>query len=250
MNMKENLKGKRIAILATNGFEESELKEPRKALHEAGACAEIVSPGGDRIRAWAEKDWGDFVQVDVPLDQADPEDYDALLLPGGVMNPDHLRMNSKAVDFVRHFFDSGKPVAAICHGPWMLVEADVVDGRRVTSWPSVKTDLRNAGGKASTDGNRRLFTFDAQRKIRPARAGRMIHLHGPNSGRHRTRVRRNREPDVVFGILKIPEHLHPGQIVFFGKQNCLGAGTEIARQRRVMGPHAVRFQELTAGAVT
>ena len=143
--MSKDLKGKRIAILATQGFEQSELLEPRKALDEAGARTEIVSPGGDSIRGWAEKDWGQNVKVDVPLDQADPGTYDGLVLPGGVMNPDKLRMNQKAVQFVKHFFENGKPVAAICHGPWLLVEADVVKGRRVTSWPSVKTDLRNAG---------------------------------------------------------------------------------------------------------
>lgn len=143
--MNKDLKGKRIAILATQGFEQSELLEPRKALEEAGARTEIVSPGGDSIRGWAETDWGQNVQVDVPLDQANPDAYDGLVLPGGVMNPDKLRMNQKAVQFVRHFFENGKPVAAICHGPWLLVEADVVKGRRVTSWPSVKTDLRNAG---------------------------------------------------------------------------------------------------------
>ncbi len=145
--MNENLRGKRIAILATQGFEQSELMEPKKALEQAGAKPEVVSPGGESIRGWNEQDWGETVKVDVPLNKARAEDYDALVLPGGVMNPDKLRQDKKAVEFVRSFFEAGKPVAAICHGPWMLVEADVVRGRRVTSWPSLKTDLRNAGAK-------------------------------------------------------------------------------------------------------
>ncbi len=142
-----DLNGKRIAILATQGFEQSELVEPKKALEQAGARAEIISPGGETIRGWNEKDWGQTVPVDVPLNRAKPDDYDALVLPGGVMNPDKLRQDQTAVSFVRSFFEAGKPVAAICHGPWMLVEADAVRGRRVTSWPSLKTDLRNAGAE-------------------------------------------------------------------------------------------------------
>ena len=142
-----DLKGKRIAILATLGFEQAELLEPKKALEQAGARADVVSPGGDTIRGWAEQDWGDTVRVDVPLNRAQADDYDALVLPGGVMNPDKLRQDQTAVSFVRSFFEAGKPVAAICHGPWMLVEADVVRGRHVTSWPSLKTDLRNAGAQ-------------------------------------------------------------------------------------------------------
>ena len=144
--MADILKGKKVAILATNGFEQAELEKPRKALEDAGAevsiVAPAVSPATGKIKGWDMKEWGREVSVDVVLDAAYPEEFDALLLPGGVMNPDHLRMNPKAVEFVRHFFDSGKPVAAICHAPWMLVEADVVKGRTVTSWPSVKTDLR------------------------------------------------------------------------------------------------------------
>ncbi len=142
-----DLNGKRIAILATQGFEQSELLEPKKALEQAGARAEIISPGGETIRGWNENDWGQTVPVDVPLNRAKPDDYDALVLPGGVMNPDKLRQDQTAVSFVRSFFEAGKPVAAICHGPWMLVEADAVRGRRVTSWPSLKTDLRNAGAE-------------------------------------------------------------------------------------------------------
>jgi len=105
-----------------------------------------VSPAENKIKGWDKKNWGEDVSVDVPLESADPSQYDALLLPGGVMNPDHLRMNPAAVRFVKHFFEHAKPVAAICHGPWMLVEAGAVQGRTITSWPSLKTDIRNAGG--------------------------------------------------------------------------------------------------------
>jgi protease I len=141
----DRLNGKRVAILATDGVEQVELTEPRKALEEAGATAQLVSPKRVKIKAWQHDRWGDELKVEVPLDEARAENYDALMLPGGVMNPDHLRMDQKAVQFVKSFFLAGKPVAAICHGPWMLVEADVVRGRTVTSWPSLRTDLRNAG---------------------------------------------------------------------------------------------------------
>lgn len=144
--MPNNLQGKTIAILATDGFEQSELMKPKKALEEAGARTQVVSPAGGKIKGWDRKDWGEEVPVDITLDSADPARYDALLLPGGVMNPDQLRMNPAAVRFVKHFFEHAKPVAAICHGPWMLVEAGAVQGRTVTSWPSLKTDIRNAGG--------------------------------------------------------------------------------------------------------
>ena len=140
-----NLQGKKVAILATDGFEQSELLEPRKALDEAGATTQVVSPTGKKIKGWDQKDWGKEVSVDVPLDSAHAEEFDALLLPGGVMNPDQLRMNPTAVQFVKQFTDAGKPVAAICHGPWTLVEAGAVRGRTMTSWPSLKTDLNNAG---------------------------------------------------------------------------------------------------------
>lgn len=143
--MAENLTGKTIAILATDGVEQVELTEPRAALEGAGAKTELISPKANRIKAWKFKEWGDDLKVDKTVDQAHPQDYDALLLPGGVMNPDHLRMDAGAVDFVREFVSTGKPVAAICHGPWTLIEAGVVAGRTMTSWPSVKTDLRNAG---------------------------------------------------------------------------------------------------------
>lgn len=145
-DMANTLKGKTIAILATDGFEQSELIKPKQALEEAGARARVVSPKEDKIRGWNMKEWGESVPVDVPLKSADASEYDALLLPGGVQNPDHLRMVPEAVDFVKHFISQGKPVAAICHGPWMLVEADVVGGRTLTSWPSLKTDIQNAGG--------------------------------------------------------------------------------------------------------
>jgi protease I len=145
--MKASLQGKKVAILATNGFEQSELIEPREALEKAGAETEVISPAGNEIRGWAEQDWGDSVPVDVPLKKANPEDYDALLLPGGVMNPDKLRMEEKAVEFVRHFFDEGKPVGAICHGPQILINAAVVRDRTLTSWPSLEVDLRNAGAE-------------------------------------------------------------------------------------------------------
>ena len=139
------LDGKKVAILATDGFEQSELLEPRKALDQAGAHTSVVSPTAKKIKGWNHKDWGNEVPVDVDLASANPEEFDALLLPGGVMNPDHLRMNPDAVKFVKHFTDAGKPIAAICHGPWTLVEADAVRGHAVTSWPSIKTDLQNAG---------------------------------------------------------------------------------------------------------
>lgn len=144
--MAESLRGKKIAILATDGFEQVELTEPKKALEEAGAATEVISPKSGEIKAWKIKEWGDRVKVDKPLEQARAQDYDALLLPGGVMNPDHLRMDPRAVRFVKQFFQDGKPVAAICHGPWLLVEAGVVRDRTVTSWPSLQTDIRNAGG--------------------------------------------------------------------------------------------------------
>mgnify|MGYP001182255735 CR=1 FL=1 len=143
--MDNRLDGKRVAILVAEGFEQVELTEPRKALRQAGATAHLVAPAKGEIRGWDHTDWGDSFTVDVPLDRARPDDFDALLLPGGVMNPDRLRTMPEAVAFVRAFFDAGKPVAAICHAPWTLIEADVVRGRTLTSWPSLRTDLRNAG---------------------------------------------------------------------------------------------------------
>ena len=144
--MEKSLQGKRIAILATHGFEQAELLEPRKALEAEGAETQVISPEKGKIKGWNEKDWGKDVAVDVTLDSADSREFDALVLPGGVMNPDKLRMIPQAVQFVRQFLEAGKPVAAICHGPWMLVEAGALEGRRLTSWPSLQTDIRNAGG--------------------------------------------------------------------------------------------------------
>ena len=143
--MDQKLNGKRVAILVENGFEQAELLEPRRALEQAGARTEVVSPVQGQVKGWNEQDWGEKVSVDVPLQSADPNDYDALLLPGGVMNPDKLRMNPQAVQFVKAFVAAGKPIAAICHGPWTLIDANAVRGHTLTSWPSLQTDLRNAG---------------------------------------------------------------------------------------------------------
>lgn len=143
--MAQQLTDRRIAILATDGFEQSELVDPQRSLKEAGAQVDVVAPKGGRIRGWKVDKWGDEVDVDVPLGEADAQSYDALVLPGGVLNPDNLRTNGQAVGFVRSFFEQHKPVAAICHGPWTLVEADVLKGRRVTSYPSIRSDLINAG---------------------------------------------------------------------------------------------------------
>ncbi len=136
-----------MAILAADMFEQVEMTEPRKALQQAGAETTLVSPKSGELQGANHHDKGDRFPVDVTLDQANPDEFDALMLPGGVANPDQLRMNKKAVQFVRAFFDAGKPVAAICHAPWTLVEADVLRGRRITSWPSLQTDVRNAGGE-------------------------------------------------------------------------------------------------------
>jgi protease I len=143
--MTDQLRGKTVAVLVENGFEQSELLDPKKALEQAGATVHIVSPQTDHVKGWKHADWGETVKVDRQLDRANPGDYDALLLPGGVMNPDKLRGNAKAIAFIRTFVDSGKPIAAICHGPWTLIDAGGVKGRTVTSWPTLQTDLRNAG---------------------------------------------------------------------------------------------------------
>lgn len=145
--MREKLNGMRVALLVTTGFEQVELTKPRQALQNAGATTDLVSPKEGTLRAWQIDDWGDDFEVDVTLDEADPQQYDALVLPGGVMNPDYLRVNDKAVEFTRFFFDTDKPVAAICHGPWTLIEAGVVQGRRMTSYHSIRTDLINAGAE-------------------------------------------------------------------------------------------------------
>jgi protease I len=142
----QRLIGKRVAVLYTDGVEQVELTEPVKALEQAGADVTHVSLKTGKVRAWNFTNWGDEFPIDEAVDQSDPARFDALLLPGGVMNPDTMRMHEPAVRFVRRFFDDGKPIAAICHGPWMLVEADIVRGKTVTSYPSLKTDIRNAGG--------------------------------------------------------------------------------------------------------
>jgi deglycase len=140
------LNGKRVAILATDGVEEVELTEPRKALDAAGAKTTLISPKSGKIKAWQHDHWGNELDVDLSLDSAKADDFDALMLPGGVMNPDRLRTEKRAVEFVQQIFHAGKPIAAICHGPWLLVEAGVVRNRTITSWPSLQTDVRNAGG--------------------------------------------------------------------------------------------------------
>jgi protease I len=145
--MANELKGKRIAILVAEGFEQVEMTEPKSALEAAGAQTSIVSPARGRVQGWKHFEKADTFPVDVPLSEARCDDFDALLLPGGVANPDQLRMIPEAVTFVREFFEDGKPVAAICHALWTLIEADVVKGRSLTSWPSLKTDLRNAGAR-------------------------------------------------------------------------------------------------------
>lgn len=144
--MGKELSTQRIAILVTDGFEQSEMAQPRKALEAEGATTILVSPADGEVQGWNHHEKGATFPVDQPLKATSVDDFDALLLPGGVANPDALRMIPEAVVFVRGFFDQGKPVAAICHGPWMLVEADVVTNRKLTSWPSLKTDIRNAGG--------------------------------------------------------------------------------------------------------
>ena len=139
------LDGKRVAILATDGYEQSELIKPRDALKNAGAQVHIVSLNPGEIKGWNDENWGDSVNVDFTVEEANAAEYDALVLPGGVMNPDKLRVNDLAVTFVTGFFERGLPVGAICHGPWTLINAQVVDGRTLTSWPSLQQDLENAG---------------------------------------------------------------------------------------------------------
>jgi protease I len=145
--MAQVLNGKKVAILVADGFEQVELTEPKQALEEAGAETAVVSPNNDWVKGWNRTDWGDEFVVNEPLAAAKPEEYDALLLPGGVMNPDKLRRNQRALQFVKAFFDAGKPVAAICHGPWTLIDAGVVKGRKLTSYESIQTDLKNAGAE-------------------------------------------------------------------------------------------------------
>ena len=143
--MEKKLNGLKVAILVAHGFEQVEMTKPKEALEQAGAQTQIVSPAKGQVQGWNHFDKGDAFPIDVPIDSANSKDYDALLLPGGVANPDQLRMIPKAVQFIKEFFEAGKPVAAICHGPWTLIEAGVVRDRTITSWPSLKTDLINAG---------------------------------------------------------------------------------------------------------
>jgi protease I len=149
---------KRVLILATDGFEQSELIEPKRNLEAAGIETVVASPKAGVIKGWNHTDWGESVKVDATLDEVEAEDFDALLLPGGQMNPDKLRMEERAIELVEDFDDADKPIAAICHGPWLLVEADIIDGRTVTGWPSIRTDLANAGAdvvdqEVVVDGN-------------------------------------------------------------------------------------------------
>ena len=148
----------RVLIIATDGFEQSELIEPRKALEEAGHETVLASPEAGEIKGWRHGDWGQAVRVDTPLDSVRADTFDALMLPGGQMNPDKLRLEDKAVSLVRDFAEAGKPVAAICHAPWLLIEAGVIEGKTVTGWPSIRTDLKNAGAtvvdqEVAIDGN-------------------------------------------------------------------------------------------------
>ncbi|HYC40970.1 MAG TPA: type 1 glutamine amidotransferase domain-containing protein [Chitinophagaceae bacterium] len=145
----ESLKGKKVAILTETGFEEVELTSPKKELEAAGAEVSIVSPQKEKVRAWDHDHWSIELPVDVPLDEADPSEFDALLIPGGVINPDKMRQQKKCVEFAQHFLETGKPVAAICHGPQLLIETGMLDGRNMTSYPSIRTDLQNAGANWS-----------------------------------------------------------------------------------------------------
>ena len=142
-----DIKSLKIAILATDGVEQVELTEPQKALKQAGATVVVVSPKAGKIQGMNHAEKGDQITVDAELSSAKPEEFDALVLPGGVANPDYLRVDEKALAFVRHFAESGKPIGAICHAPWTLIEANAVRGKKMTSWPSLKTDLRNAGAE-------------------------------------------------------------------------------------------------------
>ena len=148
MANRRDLSSKRVAIIATDGFEDVELRKPLEALRDEGADVKIISlPGASSIRAWKDGDWAGTIDVDVTVDDAKVDDFDALVVPGGVINPDRLRRHEKAVSLVRDFFEAGKPVAAICHGPWLIAEAGAADGRKMTSFPSIKTDLKNAGAE-------------------------------------------------------------------------------------------------------
>lgn len=145
--MPTTLAGKKVAILVADGFEQVEMTSPRDALTRAGALVEIVSPVEHEVRGWQHTEWGETFAVDHDVSAVEATDYDALVLPGGQMNPDSLRINARAVQLVRDFHESGKPIAAICHGPWVLIEAGIVKGLRLTSYPSIRTDVLNAGGQ-------------------------------------------------------------------------------------------------------
>jgi protease I len=176
----DTLQGKRIAILVTDGFEQCELLEPRKALEEAGATTVVVSPAAGKVRGWNHTDWGKEVPVDLPLQSAKAAEFQALLLPGGVLNPDRLRMHPEAVAFVKHFAAAGKPIAAICHGLWTLIEAGAAGGHTLTSWPSLRTDLKNAGAiwvDKEVVSDRKLVTSRKPDDI-PAFNREMIRLFG------------------------------------------------------------------------
>ena len=144
--MARKLDGKKVAILVANGFEQVEMTKPREALDEAGAETKIVSPKPGQIQGMHHADKGDKFDVDLTLEEARPEEFDAIMIPGGLMNPDELRRTPEALDFVKHFFEEGKPAAVICHGPWVLIDAGLVRGRTLTSWPNIQTDVKNAGG--------------------------------------------------------------------------------------------------------
>jgi protease I len=145
---KDALKGRKVAILATDGFEQSELLKPKQLLEEAGASTVVVAPGDkQQIKGWNHGEWGEKVDVDLHLDEARAADYDALVLPGGVINPDKLRLHEDAIDFIRAFGRTGRPIAAICHGPWTLIDAGLAEGKHLTSWPSLRADLENAGAR-------------------------------------------------------------------------------------------------------
>jgi protease I len=182
-----NLNSLKVAILVADGYEQVELEKPRKALDEAGATTTVVSPSKDQVKGWNTTEWGEKIKVELPLEQAKADDFDALLLPGGVMNPDKLRMQPQAVEFVKSFFDAKKPVAAICHGPWTIIEAGAAKGRKIASWPSLKTDLKNAGAEwkdeeVVVDGN--LVTSRKPDDI-PAFNREMIKLFGQAQGKER-----------------------------------------------------------------
>ncbi len=182
--MKPLLHAKHVAILATDGFEQSELEQPLKALEQAGAKVSIITPKAGAIQGMHHDEKGDLFDSDMKLDLADAADFDALVLPGGLANPDALRAMPKAVAFVRDFALQGKPIAAICHGPWLLIEAGLVAGRRLTSWPAIQTDVRNAGGEwvdeeVVVDG--RLITSRQPDDI-PAFNRKMIELFGDGQG--------------------------------------------------------------------